>query len=139
VSYRSIPVGALRRALLLWQGGRSLPHIATRTGVDRRTLKRYVAVAHEVAASDDGAGYTKVSIDELLVRVLVALASKKRRPTQDALEQWRDEIFKAWLTSSNLTACHAQLRSAGLDVSYASLRRFLLDTAQYRANRRMIR
>jgi transposase len=112
----------LRRA----RAGDSKREIARATGIDRKTISKYLAIAHEC-------GLTPISIqDELHVIALavfqkIHLTGKKERSSvnEETLAPHKETI-KNWLQQEELTLTkvHIKLKRMGVSVDYNALYRY---------------
>lgn len=120
----------LREVLVQWQGGASLRAIARATSVDRKTVRRYVAVLRAMRRE------RWMRIDDDVVQAVASVM--RRRPlrvtqTQHALLVRRERI-RTWLSMRmKLSRIHAALVHEGVRVSYATLRRFAIAELGWRA------
>jgi transposase len=118
----------VREVVRRWQAQQSLREIARETRLDRKTVRRYFAVLEELAVGRD------VELDDALVHQVGSRVQTRAvsEPSTERvmLMEHRDRI-EAWLTLKRplrLTKIHTLLaRDHGLDVSYATLRRFAID------------
>jgi hypothetical protein len=116
--------------LLRWQAGGSIRAIARETRLDRKTVRKYLAVARTMRLE------RWMAIDE---EVAVALTHAVRRApsrvseTQQRLEAERELLLRCLAHRMNLTRIHAALGRLGVRVSYATLRRFAIAELGWRA------
>lgn len=68
MSYREVHVVEVKEVLRLWLAGASLRSVARRTGLDRKTVRRYVAAARE-AGCGVGTEVTEGVVGEVMGRV----------------------------------------------------------------------
>ena len=109
-----------------WQAGSSLRQIAASTGLSGDTVTRYVAAARAEGIAQGG----PVATEEQLSRLAATDQVRPRRlemPSQDLLEPRADQIYQ-WLTGDRLrvTRIHELFLVRGCQVSYSSLRRFIV-------------
>jgi hypothetical protein len=121
VARRAITSAQVVDLLRRWLRGESLRAIARATGLDRKTVRRYVLVAHSVRLSassivDDD---TVAAIVHVVQHPPPAVTEK-----QHALTSHAERIRACLAARVRLSRIHALLAREGLDVSYATLRRF---------------
>ena len=125
--YRELTMIDIKEVLRRWSARQSLHRIARETGVDRKTVRRYVHAAHSCSLPKDRE-LTEGEIHEVAQRV-------QSRPVVDASAEWQavavhEKRIEEWLTSTRplrLTKVHTLLRREhGLQVSYDTLRRFAM-------------
>ncbi|HET6334020.1 MAG TPA: IS21 family transposase [Polyangiales bacterium] len=118
----------IREVIRRWQAQQSLREVARETGLDRKTVRRYVAALEEQGVARDAV------LDDALVHEVGkhVQAREQQEPSveRSLLLEHRDRI-EQWLTAKKplrLTKVHTLLhRDHGVDVSYATLRRFAID------------
>ena len=118
----------IREVIRRWQAKQSLREVARETGLDRKTVRRYVAVLEQQGVARDAA------LDDTLVHEIGkhVQARELLEPSVERLLllEHRDRI-EQWLIAKKplrLTKVHTLLhRDHGVDVSYATLRRFAID------------
>ena len=123
--YRELTMIDIKEVLRRWSAKQSLHQIARETGVDRKTVRRYVRAARSCSLSQ-GHEWTEKEIHEVAQRV-------QSRPLPDASAEWQEiathkERIEQWLTTKRplrLTKVHTLLvREYGVQASYDTLRRF---------------
>jgi transposase len=123
MAYRRLSVIELGEVLRRWCLGEGLRAIARGTGLDRKTVARYVAAGVAIGLSRGDPAPT----DEQVAAVRAAVpAASAGRPAilGDRLEPSREQIAM-WLGQGlRLTKIHRRLRAQGLTVPYSSLHRF---------------
>ena len=117
----------IKEIIRRWQAGEGPGQIAFGTGLSRSTVRKYLAAAQAEGIVQDGLAPD----DEKLVRLVGISLSGPRRvatPRQDQLEPWADQIYQ-WITNDRLqmTRIHELLAMRGCEVSYPSLRRFIIN------------
>ena len=136
MGYRRIEETVVRELLRRWLAGESLRGLARATGLDRKTVRRYVRVAQAVRLAATSA------VDEETVRAIVWVVRQPARTvseTQHALACERARI-RAWLSlRMSLSDVHAHLARAGVKISYATLRRFAIDACGWRVRQPALR
>jgi len=125
MAYREVTVVEVKEILRLWLDGRSLREVTRLSGVDRKTVRRYVDAAQACGADRaEGAGQLT---DELLGSVVGVVRPERPRGTGtawDALAGQREQIG-GWLEQGlTLTKVHVLLGRQGVVVSYRTLHRF---------------
>lgn len=104
----------VKEILRLWLEGHSLRKVTTLSGVDRKTVRRYVAAGVAAGLSQDG-GAGQLD-DELLGQVITAVRPERPRGmgmAREALEPHRDQITK-WLDQDlTLVKVHVLLGRRG--------------------------
>ncbi len=125
MSFRELSMIEIREVLRRWSAGQAVRAVARETGVDRKTVDRYVTAAREL-----GAAVGVEPTDEVVAAVGERVQG---RPLPPASDQWREvERFRPriehWLKSEpplRLVRIHELLAREGLQVSYTTLRRFV--------------
>jgi hypothetical protein len=129
VAFREVGVHEIREVLRLWLRGEGLRPAARLAGVDRKTVRRYVAAA--VACGLDRAGGEGQLGDELLSRVAEAVRPHRAGGHGDswALLAARHDQFKAMLEDQGLTVVKAGelLARQGIVVPERTLHRYALE------------
>jgi transposase len=131
--YRELTMIDIKEVLRRWSARQSLHRIARETGVDRKTVRRYVHAAQSCSLPQDRE-LTEGEIHEVAQRV-------QSRPVADASAEWQavaahEQRIAEWLTRKRplrLTKVHTLLRREhDLDVSYDTLRRFAMQRLGWR-------
>jgi transposase len=121
---------AISAVLLRWQGGASLRAIARETGLDRKTIRRYLAVLRTMRFE------RWMTVDDEVVHAIAVVMRRRRArvsATQHALEVRRERILRCLAARLSLATIHAVLLREGLRVSYATFRRFAITELGWRA------
>ncbi|MYC33520.1 MAG: IS21 family transposase [Chloroflexi bacterium] len=126
MAYREVPRMEIGELIRRWQAGQSRRQIAESTGLSRDTVAKYLATAESEGIARDG----PVPSEEQLSRLAAIGQVGPRRvvtPTDDLLKPWADQVYQ-WLTGDRLqlTRIHELLAARGCQVSYQSLRRFII-------------
>ena len=138
--YRELTMIDIKEVLRRWSARQSLHRIARETGVDRKTVRRYVHAAQSCSLPQ-GRELTEDEIHEVAQRV-------QSRPVVDASAEWQSvavhqKRIEEWLTSKRplrLTKVHTLLRREhGLEVSYDTLRRFAMQQLGWRQRASTVR
>jgi transposase len=125
MAFREVSVVEIREVIRLWLRSTTLRRITGLTGVDRKTVRRYVAAA--VAA-----GLQRERGEEQLSDELIGLVCERVRPARPyghgaawseiAAEHAR---IKEWIDDGlTLVKVHALLARRGVDVPYRTLHRY---------------
>jgi transposase len=128
MSYREVSVIEVKEILRLWLAGHSLRSVTNLAGVDRKTVRRYIAAAQIVGVSQD-CGVGQLS-DELLGQVIAAVRPDRPRgvgQARESLAPHRVQI-QTWLDRGvTLAKVHVLLGRRGLVVPYRTLHRYAVD------------
>lgn len=126
---RTLAIGKIRLILALWQAGHPIKATARAVQVNPKTVRRYVALA--AGQSNRPMGHAALpdsvtnDLDRLLALVLVADHTRRAaNDRQRLLLTWQHRIEQALSTHRSMASAHCALRDQGLNVSYATLRRF---------------
>jgi transposase len=128
VSFRELTMIEVREVIRRWQASQSMREIARETGLDRKTVRRYVDALTEHGVARD------VALSDTLVHEIGRRVQERMLPEPSVeralLMEHRDRISE-WLAAKKplrLTKVHTLLhRDHKVDVSYATLRRFAID------------
>lgn len=118
----------VREVVRRWMAGQSLREVARETGLDRKTVRRYFGALDFLGVVPGG------EADDGLVHAVTARVQTRPKPEtsteRQRLLEHRERIV-GWLSQRRplrLTKVHTLLtRDHGVDVSYATLRRFAQD------------
>ncbi len=132
MSFRELTMIEVREVIRRWQAEQGLREIARATGLDRKTVRRYVEALAELGVTREA------ELDDALVQAvgqhIQARAVPEPSVERSRLLEHRDRIGQ-WLAGSKplrLTKVQVLLqRDYGLDVSYATLRRFAMDELEW--------
>lgn len=127
MAYREVSVTEVREVLRCWLTDARVGErtVAARAGVDRKTVRRYVAAAVAAGVVRDG-GPGQLS-DEVIGQVVAAV--RPARPAGHGLS-WEqletvEEEVRGWVADGlQLTNIHGKLTRRGLVVPYRTLHRF---------------
>lgn len=128
MTFREVGVHEIKEVLRLWLRGEGQRPIERLAGVDRKTVRRYVAAAVEVGLDRDGG---EGQLDDALM-AQVCERARPRRPdghgaSWSALEANHDQL-KTWLVDGGLTAVKATelLARKGVVVPERTVQRYAL-------------
>jgi len=133
MTYRELTMIDVREVLRRWAAGQGDRQIDRDTGVDRKTVVRYRAVAEQLGLPRDRA-LTDDEVHEVAQRV-------QARPLRDATAEWQEvaghkERIEEWLGRKRplrLKKIHVLLkRDHGLEASYDTLRRYAIQELGWR-------
>jgi transposase len=127
MAYREVAMVDVKEVLRLWMAGVARKRIAAQLGLDPKTVRRYVRTAVR-AGLRQGDGEATLT-DERVAVVLVALKAVPTRPHGAAwVECVRHEAtIGAYLKQGvRLTKIRKLLRRQGVELPYATLRRFAI-------------
>ena len=126
MAYREVSVFEIREVLRLWTRGEGFRAVTRLSGVDRKTVRRYVEAA-------EAAGLVREGGEEQLTDALVGEVCLRVRPARPAGRgaAWEalgpeQETIKAWIDKDklNLVKVHELLSRKGVEVPYRTLHRF---------------
>ena len=127
MSYRELTMIEVREVLRRWQAGQALRETVRETGLDRMTVRRYVDAAATVGLKRE------TTLRDEDVQAVAQRVTDRSLPEPSeqrlALMPHRDQIA-AWLEGERplkLTKVHDLLKRRGVEVTYATLRRFAID------------
>jgi transposase len=126
VAYREVSVFEIREVLRLWLRGEGFRAVTRLSGVDRKTVRRYVEAAVAAGVDRDGGEeqLTDLVVGEVCVRVRPArpaghgTAWEALAPEKEAIRAWIDD------DKLNLVKVHDLLFRKGVEVPYRTLHRF---------------
>ncbi len=140
MAFREVSVAEIREVLRLWVRGYGLRAIARLSGVDRKTVRRYVEAAEAAGlAREHGEGaLTDELIGDVVDRVRPARPSGHGR-AWGVLDAHRTEI-EGWLEDDlRLTKIHDLLERRGVRVPYRTLHRFCTEELGHRRGTTTVR
>ena len=122
-----------------WQAKEGPPQIAAGTGLSRNTVRKYLAAARLQGITQGGPATTGDQLSRLATISQVG-PRPAATPRQDQLEPWADQIYQ-WITKDRLqmTRIHELLAMRGCDLSYQSLRRFIINRNRRRRGKTTVR
>jgi transposase len=137
MSYRELSMIEVKEVLRRREAGQGLREIARETGLDRKTVRRYVQAAGD--AGSDEAGVQHV-VQVVQARPLLSPTEPRKR-----LQAHRDRIAE-WLEPKEpgkralrMTKVHTLLKRQGVEVTYATLCRFAHDELGWRERKPTVR
>jgi hypothetical protein len=126
MAFREVSVVEIREVLRLWLRGTALRRVTGLTGVDRKTVRRYVQAAVAGGLLHDGG-------EEQLTDELIGHVCERVRPARPyghgaawSLIAAEHGLIKGWLDDDGLTVVkvHALLSRRGIEVPYRTLHRY---------------
>lgn len=139
MSYREINMIEITEVLRRWQAGQSCRSIAQETGLDRKTVGRYLAAARSAELTAD-----TILTEETVHKVATSVQQRDTLPPSaawKALEAVRPRI-EDWLKGPEplrLTRVQELLVRDGVMVSYTTLRRFAHKELGWKERRATVR
>ena len=128
MSFRELTMIEVREVIRRWKAKQGLREMSRETGLDRKTVRRYVEVLAELGVARD------VELDDALVHEVgkrVQVRGVLEPSTERVLLTEHRDRLEQWLTQKKplrLTKAHVLLgRDHDVHVSYATLRRFAMD------------
>jgi len=121
--FREVHMTEVKEILRLWQMGQGIRRTRELTGLDRKTIRRYLAAAVELGLRKDGE-ISDADVGAIIASVRPSRQGQGRGGEWDLLEGQRGQIQK-WLEDEvTLTKIHSLFRRRGVDVNYRTLHRF---------------
>ena len=141
MSFREVSVIEVRDVLRLWLAGdRGERPIAALTGLDRKTVRRYIAAGLDCGLVRDG-GQEQLT-DELIGEVVSLVRPDRPRghgAAWEACQAQRDQL-QGWLDKDlTVTKMHDLLGRRGVVVPYRTLHRFCAEELGYRRSEATVR
>lgn len=133
MAYRRLTLEDVATLVALWQSRESERKIARFTGIDRKTVRRYLAAA-ELASLTRDQPMTEADLADLARRV--QSRSKAVSSATRAELAGREDQIGAWLAEDppvRLREVHRRLVGQGVRVTYWTLRRFAILVKSSRA------
>ena len=140
MAFREVGVVEVREVLRGWLEGAGLRTVAERSGVDRKTARRYVEAAQAAGLARD-AGFAAVD-DELVGAVIAAV--RPARPdghgqAWEALAAREAEIAKWVKDGLSIVKIEELLARSGTVVPYRTLHRFAVERCGFRVRSTTVR
>lgn len=138
MTYRELTMIEVKEVLRRWQAKQSDRRIQRETGIDRKTVRRYLRWAAELGIPQD-----QPLTDDVVHEVAQCVQA---RPLPDPSEQWnsvaqhREDIDK-WLSEPaplRLTKVYTLLVRRGVEASYATVRRYAIRELGWRKKKSTI-
>lgn len=127
MSYREMTMTDVREVLRRWQAGNGYRESGRQTGSDRKTVKRYVVAAKRLGVTRE----TELD-DEIIgavARAVTARPAVEKSEERRALDPHR-KALEEWLLVPKplkLTKVHDLLERRGVEITYSTLRRYVVD------------
>jgi transposase len=137
---RTFDVVDVAEILVHWHAGRSLNEMAGSLGVDRKTLRKYVAPAVAAGIAPGGPAKSEQEWHELVREWFPELADTRlRQVTWPAIAEHHDYIVEQLKAGVRMSTIHQRLRDErGLAASVASLRRYVSANVPEEARRSQV-
>lgn len=126
MGYRKLATSDIENLLRRWLSREGVRQIARETGIDRKTIRRYMAAAKSCGISVDRE-LSREDVDRVIKRVQARPARSpseawtKLLPFKDRIAECVDEAQRL-----RLRAARVMLAVEGIEVTYWTLRRFAL-------------
>lgn len=139
MAYREVLMIEVREILRLWLAGVPKTRIAETRGLDRKTIRRYIALATAHGLKPGPQGGEPLT-DAGLEAILVALKTGTGRPHGDAWERCVEQraFIEQALKGARLSKVRRLLLRQGVEIPYATLHRFSVAELDYGRGRRTI-
>jgi transposase len=138
---RTFDVIDVTEILMHWHAGRSKNQMAASLGVDRKTLRKYIAPAVAAGIGPGGPAKTEAEWAELVRGWFPELADTRlRQVTWPAIEKHHEYITAQLKAGVRMSTIHQRLRDEhGLAVSVQSLRRYVAANVPEEVRRTQVR
>src|SRR5713226_5954086 len=138
---RTFDVIDVTEILMHWHAGRSKNEMAESLGVDRKTLRKYVAPAEAAGIVPGGPAKSEEEWAELVRGWFPQLADTRlRQVTWPAISEHHDYIVEQLKAGVRMSTIHQRLRDErGLAVSVASFRRYVAANLPEETRRSQVR
>lgn len=143
MSYRELSMIEVKEVLRRHDAGQGLREIARQTGLDRKTVRRYVQAAED--AAEGGESHGAEACVQQVVHAVQARPLPSPSDARKVLHAHRDRIAQ-WIAPTErgvralrMTKVHALLRRQGVEVTYATLCRFAHDELGWRERKPTVR
>ena len=137
MSYRELSMIEVKEVLRRREAGQGLREIARDTGLDRKTVRRYVQAATDRSADEEA---VREAVQQVQERTLTETSEPRKR-----LEAHR-ALIGEWLLPTKtetralrLTKVHVLLQRRGVEVTYATLCRWAHDELAWRERKPTVR
>jgi len=126
----------VKEVLRRHEAGQSLRRLARETGLDRKTVRRYVEASRGVEVAEEG------RVQAVVQEVQAGPAAEPSEPRR--VLSTHHEAIRQWLMPESgralrLTKVHVLLKRRGVDVTYATLCRWAHDELGWRERRPTVR
>ena len=123
----------------IWQSGSGIRPLSRLTGLSRNTIKKYLSAAADCGLSRAGPPPTEEQLMSLMQLNTIG-RTQAMIPTAPVLTPWA-EVIRDWIKQEHLKLTRIQelLRQRGCEVTYSSLRRFVIRNGWGRSNRTTVR
>lgn len=121
MAYRELTMEIIKDILRRHLHGEAKKVIARACGIDKNTIKKYIALACEL-------GFSSASqLDEISLQVFKKVHQKNNQNETDFILNESHSILKEWVTDKGLSVTKAlrKLSAQGVKVSYSGLYRYL--------------
>jgi transposase len=137
---RTFDVIDVAEILVHWHAGRSLNEMSQSLGVDRKTLRKYVAPAVAAGIAPGGPGKSEQEWHELVREWFPELADTRlRQVTWPAIAEHHDYVVEQLKARVRMSTIHQRLRDErGLAASVASFRRYVSANVPEEARRSQV-
>jgi transposase len=135
---RTFDVIDVTEILVHWHAGRSLNEMSQSLGVDRKTIRKYVAPAAAAGIAPGGPAKSEGEWQDLVREWFPELADTRlRQVTWPAIAEHHDYIVEQVKARVRMSTIHQRLRDErGLAASVASFRRYVAANVPRPAGRR---
>lgn len=139
MAYREVRMIEVKEVLRLWLAGVPQTRIAETCGLDRKTIRRYIALASAEGLKPAPQGDEALT-DARLEAILVALKTGAGRPHGAGWERCVEQraFLEQTLKDAKLSKVRRLLLRQGIEIPYATLHRFAVAELDYGRGRRTI-
>ena len=125
----------IKEIIRIWQTGSGIRPLSRLSGLSRNTVKKYLSAAADCGLSRAGPPPTEEQLMGL-VQLNTVGRTQAVIPTAPLLEPWA-EVIRDWIKQEHLKLTRIQelLEQRGCEVTYSSLRRFVIRNGWGRSNR----
>lgn len=126
---RSFTTDDIVRVLTMWHAGHSQSRIAVSLGMDRKTVRKYLAPAARAGMAPGGPPVSRERWAELARQWFPALGDTRlRKPTWPVISPYREHIAEQLRGGASMSVVHQRLcEDEGLTISLATFRRWCQD------------
>jgi len=124
---RDIPMNEVVESIYQWHKGTKIQHIAQSLGLDRKTVRKYVGMAHSLGICQGGPAPDEQDLVSKLRNLMDGQGPAYESPALDLLVSHKEEIG-AWLEDKHITAKQVWrlLRETyGITIGYSTVKRYL--------------